>query len=137
MTYYTKISKKDGAYVAEFPEFPNVNTWGKTLEKAVEMATDAVNGVLETDFERGFDFPHPVVHHGKNFHPIVIEPHIATAIELRWQRGKKSQKEVANKLGIAYQVYQKLENPRTSNPTVKTLEKVARVLGKKLEVVFR
>lgn len=73
MTYYAKILKKDGAFIAEFPEFPNVITWGKTFESAIEMATDALSGALETDFERGFDFPHPVVHYGKDFHPIVVE----------------------------------------------------------------
>jgi len=39
-------------------------------------------------------------------------------------------------LNISYQVYQRLENPRKANPTVKTLEKIARVFGKHVELSF-
>mgnify|MGYP001613988747 FL=1 len=137
MTYYAKVFKREGVYAVEFPELPNINTWGKTKDNALIMASDALNGALETDSERGFDFPAPVIHKGKNYFPIVVEPHIAMAIEIRKERGHKSQREIAGKLGVAYQVYQKLENPRTSNPPMKTLEKVARIYGKNVEVVFR
>ena len=44
--------------------------------------------------------------------------------------------EIARELNIAYQVYQRLENPRKANPTIKTLEKIARVYGRRIEVGF-
>ena len=44
---------------------------------------------------------------------------------------------IAKKLGISYQAYQKLENPRKCNPTVKTLEKISEVLGKNLVISLR
>ncbi len=39
-------------------------------------------------------------------------------------------------LGITYQVYQRLGNPNKSNPTLKTLQKLANVLNKQLHVNF-
>ena len=49
----------------------------------------------------------------------------------------KSIKELAKKLGISYQAYQKLENPRKCNPTVKTLEKISEVFGKNLIISLK
>jgi antitoxin HicB len=37
-------------------------------------------------------------------------------------------------LALSYQAYQRLENPRKANPTVKTLEKIARVYGRELNI---
>ena len=58
--------------------------------------------------------------------------HIALVAQLRALRGERSQTEIARKLGLSYQAYQRLENPRKSNPTVKTLERIADVFGGKL-----
>ncbi|HHE39172.1 MAG TPA: XRE family transcriptional regulator, partial [Candidatus Cloacimonetes bacterium] len=49
----------------------------------------------------------------------------------------KSQIEIAKKLGISYQAYQKLENPRKCNPTLKTLEKIAKTMKKKIEFAIK
>jgi antitoxin HicB len=43
---------------------------------------------------------------------------------------------LARELEISYQAYQKLENPRKCNPTVKKLEKISSVMGRKLEISF-
>jgi antitoxin HicB len=40
--------------------------------------------------------------------------------------------DVAEKMGVRYQVYQKLENPRTANPTLKTIRKIEQVFDRKL-----
>jgi antitoxin HicB len=55
---------------------------------------------------------------------------------LRTLRADRPQTEVARQLNISYQVYQRLENPRKANPTIKTLEKIARVFGKRFELGF-
>jgi antitoxin HicB len=47
-----------------------------------------------------------------------------------------NQSEAAKKLGISYQAYQRLENPSKCNPTIKTLERVAKVFQKQLHVEF-
>ena len=43
--------------------------------------------------------------------------------------------EVAEKMGVKYQVYQKLENPKTANPTLKTLKKLEVIFGQELVAV--
>ena len=136
MEYYAKITKSDGCYLVSFPEFENINTFGESLFDAMKNATEALNGCLESDFERGFSLPKPKVHKGKSFYKIKVYPHIEIAYNLRTLRRRKSQVDIARKLGISYQAYQKLENPRKCNPTVKTLEKISNVLGKELEIHF-
>ena len=129
-----KYCKEDKAWIVEFPDHPNINTFGDSLEEALYMAEDALNGVLEVEFERGMTAPKSSRIKGKDVHFIPVAPHIALAYDLRTARNGKPQKEVAGVLGISYQAYQRFENPRKSNPSVKTLERVAKVLGKRLEL---
>lgn len=136
MEFYATFIKSDGCYIVSFPEFPNINTYGETKEEAMRMASEALNACLETDFERGFSLPEQKVHKGKNTYPIKVLPHIEIAYTLRKLRKNKSQEAIARELGITYQAYQKLENPRKCNPTIKTLEKIGNTLGKELVVSF-
>ena len=136
MKYFAKIIKEDNYYIVTFPDFPNVNTFGDTKEEAIQNASDALNGCIESDFERGFKIPLPKTYSGKQYFPISVKPHIELSIKLREIRANKSQVEIANMLGISYQAYQKLEHPRKCNPTVKTLEKIASVYHKELKVLF-
>lgn len=136
MRYYANIKLVDGDYIVSFPEFPNINTFGETKEEALCMASEALNVCLEVDFDRGFSLPAQKIHRGKNMYPIQVLTHIAVAYTLRSLRENTSQKLIANSLGITYQAYQKLENPRKCNPTIKTLEKIGRKLGKQITVSF-
>jgi antitoxin HicB len=136
LQYPATIKKRAGGYLVSFSDFETINTWGETLEKALESAEEALNGCLESDFERGFIIPEPSERKGRTMHYIPVRPHIAVALMLRKMRAGRSQREIARKLDISFQVYQRLENPRKSNPTVKTLEKVARVYGKHVALGF-
>ncbi|MDR1277404.1 MAG: helix-turn-helix transcriptional regulator [Treponema sp.] len=40
--------------------------------------------------------------------------------------------DAANKMGVKYQVYQKLENPRLANPTLKTLKRLEQIFDTEL-----
>ncbi len=136
MHYYGKITKEDEMYLVSFPEFENINTYGKTIEDALKNAEEALNGSLESDFERGFTLPVSKEYSGKKYYRIKVYPHLEIAYTLKKLRKNKSQVDIAKELGISYQAYQKLENPRKCNPTVKTLEKISNVLGRKLEITF-
>lgn len=76
------------------------------------------------------------VNNGDDMHLIPVAPHIAVAIMLRKLRAGRSQIEIARQLNISYQVYQRLENRRKANPTIKTLEKIARTFDKRFELEF-
>lgn len=136
LSYPAHIVKEDGAYLVTFPDLENVITFGSSPEEALAHAEEALNGCLESDFERNFTIPDPSMLSGDDIHQIPVAPHIAVAIMLRKLRADRSQIEVARQLNISYQVYQRLENPRKANPTVKTLEKIARVFGKRFELGF-
>jgi antitoxin HicB len=95
------------------------------------MAKEALDGCLEADISLGNAIPKPAFKKG---HPITVANHITVALQLRELRGGQSQTEIAQKLGLSYQAYQRLENPRKSNPTIKTLERIAHVFGRELNV---
>ena len=88
-------------------------------------------------FRVGYALPAEGGHAGKRgYHAFPVAPHIAIAYALKRLRNGHTQTEIARKLGISYQAYQKLENPRKCNPTLKTLERVGEVMGKRLSLTW-
>lgn len=136
LAYPAQIEKQDDGYIVTFPDLENVMTYGATLTEALHNAEEALNGCIESDFERNFTIPPAATIVPTQLFSIPVAPHIAVAIMLRSLRADRSQTEVARQLNISYQVYQRLENPRKANPTVKTLEKIAKVFGKRFELGF-
>jgi predicted RNase H-like HicB family nuclease/DNA-binding XRE family transcriptional regulator len=132
MEYYCKLTEQDGMYIVEFPDLPEVLTYGDTQEEALRNAQDALNGAVASDVARGLNIPQPVFY--ADLFPIELDPVTSIALQLRFIRGSESQTDIASKLGLTYQAYQRLENPSKGNPTIKTLERVAAALGKKLEI---
>jgi antitoxin HicB len=131
MIYHCDIKKEGEVYIAQFPDMPNVVTCGFTHEEALAMAKDALDGCLEVDISQGNSVPPPSYSGG---HPVTVANHITVALQLRELRGEQSQTDIARRLGLSYQAYQRLENPRKANPTVKTLEKIAHVYGRELSI---
>ena len=138
--YPAKItySKRDKSYLVEFPDLEGCLSEGSTLEDALKNAKEALTGYLSSLFDRGFKLPESSKRKGRNFYMIEPESEVATPIMLRKIRDglKMNQSEAAKKLGISYQAYQRLENPSKCNPTIKTLERVAKVFQKQLHVEF-
>ena len=131
MVYYCTIEKEGGEYIAQFPDMTNIVTCGFSKDEALAMAKEALDGCLEADITQGNAIPFPSFRKG---YPIMVANHIAVALQLRELRGEQSQTDIAKKLGLSYQAYQRLENPRKSNPTIKTLERIAHVFGRELNV---
>ena len=128
MTYNCTIEKNcDGLYVVQFPDMKNIMTCGDSHEEALKMAEEALSGVLIVDLETGRPIAEPSF---KGGYPIEVSPKVAFAIELRKARAGHSQKEVAAKAGMTYQQYQRLENPRKTNPTLETLYKLQKVFNR-------
>ena len=131
MVYHCTIEKEGKEYIAQFPDMPNIVTCGFSRDEALAMAKEALDGCLEADISQGSIIPKPSFKKGN---PITVANHIAVAMQLREIRGDQSQTDVAKKLGLSYQAYQRLENPKKSNPTIKTLERIAHVFGRELNV---
>jgi antitoxin HicB len=131
MTYNCVIVQDGDMFIAHFPDMPNIQTFGNTREEALAMAQEALEGCLESDISRGLSIPPPAYTEG---YSVPVANHIALSLRLRELRGEQSQTDIARKLGLSYQSYQRLENPRKANPTVKTLERIARVYGRELTI---
>ncbi len=129
--YLAKITydKKDKSYNVEFPDLPGCLTYGDTLEDALAYAKDALTGYLESIDLRKIDIPKPSKLKGKNIHYIQPEKKVAFAIWLKTKRieARYSQKQLAQKLDITFQSYQRYENPQKTIPTLKTIEKLENV----------
>ena len=117
----------DYVYYVAFPDLPEVFTFGNTEKKALEMAAETLNGVLESETSRGISIPMPAF---RSEYAVEVEPNIAFALMLRKRRGEKTQSEIADKLNISYQQYQQLENPRKANPTLRTIAKLQKETSK-------
>ena len=125
-----------------FPEHPGVITFGESWEEAEEMAHEALCAALETDFDRGLVLPpshKPTAGPGERIVFVPIEPEIRMAYLLRQWREEAgvTQTDMAQKMGITYQAYQRMERPGRSNLTINTLNRVARALGRHLVVELR
>lgn len=136
MVYYCDLNSDpdSGGFVVTFPAVPGVVTEGDTKDEALFNAWEALNGVLESMVSHGMPLPEENADGSEGRIAINVEPHIISAWELRKLRGDLPQSEIAKRLGLSYQAYQRLENPSKGNPTIKTLEKVAKVFGKRLVI---
>ena len=103
-------------------------TFGNTEQEALEMAAEALNGVLESETTRGIAVPPPAF---QSEYAVEVEPNIAFALMLRKRRGEKTQSEIADKLNISYQQYQQLENPKKANPALRTIAKLQKIFDYK------
>jgi predicted RNase H-like HicB family nuclease len=59
--YWAVLSRdpENQAIVVEFPDHPTINTYGNDREHAIEMAGEALNAGLESDYDRHVPLPLP------------------------------------------------------------------------------
>ena len=143
--YYAILYKdpEDGTTNVEFPDHPNIVTYGLDRDHAVEMAEEALNATLESEVERGLPLPAPSkkprAGRGREVIFVPLHPEVRTAFLLRsWrEQAGLSQRQVARRLGISTQAYQRMERPGRSNLTVATLDRIASALGRRLVIDAR
>jgi antitoxin HicB len=126
-------SESDKVFEVEFPDIPGCFTYGETLEDAKAQAADVLALMLE-DAE---SFPAALPRSGPDVHEIELDSSLVFAIWLRSMRRTSGMTltDVADKLGVKYQVYQRLEDPTKTNPTLKTISKLEKVFGSRLIAV--
>jgi antitoxin HicB len=134
MEYLAKLTTEEGRWLVEFPDCPGCQTFGETKAEALEMASEALEGWLEAHLEYGDSPPRPARHRGL---PIRVRQRLAVAIQIRWLREDLglTQRELAGKTGVSQQQIAKLEKP-SGNPTIGTLEAIARSSGAQLSTVL-
>jgi antitoxin HicB len=112
MYYATKITQSGDWWEVSFPDRLGIDFCGESLDDALEMASDALNSMLEFDLEKQHPLlePRTKANPKKSLYAIEVEP----------------------RLEVSY----RLLNSSHGNPTLRTLEKIANALGRRLEVRF-
>jgi antitoxin HicB len=116
---------KEG-FTAIFPDLEGCVTYGESLSKAIEM-----NGYLESLDSRSLTVPEPSFSSSPDTYLIPVEMRIAFAIRLKQERKKRgiSQQDLAKRMGMDWKQYQRIENPRKTNPTLATIDRIQQALG--------
>jgi len=138
ISYPAVLSRdSDDTIVVEFPDLPGCITYGLSKENAIKMGREALTGYLASVLDRALEVNAPSDRKGADVVRIEPEPSVAFALWLRRARSLAglSQGEVASRLGVKYQVYQRLEDPSKANPTLKTIVRLEKVFGKRLLTV--
>jgi len=136
--YPAKFIKEDKFYSLKFIDIDAV-TQGKTMEELLLNAQDILSLVIEEDLKRNKEIPAPSKIYGENILYIQPYPEIGISIFLRHLRKEShlTQKQIAEKVNIPYQSYQKIERGLRANITLKTLFKLAKAFDKKLIIDFK
>jgi antitoxin HicB len=138
LNYPISIEPADeGGYLIQgFPPMEGVISEAETHEEALAMAQDALSGVLAVMLTDKAPIPRPdPAYIPQEPHVYFISPtaDITIALLLRWAREDAglTQAQVAERLGIKQQSYQRLERP-DANPSLKTIESAFKAVGRPL-----
>ena len=142
LRYPARFFRAESGVGVEFPAIGGVGmaTHGDSLEHARRMAREVVTGYLKICFREGEEplTPPQRLPEGDEWDWVYPEVSVALAWRIRQLRESHgwSQQQVADQLNVSATTYKRWENPGQFNATVKTLEKLAGVLGRKLAVVL-
>jgi antitoxin HicB len=134
IAYPAKFKKAvEGGYIVEFIDIPSCITEGDTLKEAKAMAKEAISAMLYSLDSRKMTIPEPSIIKRKGIYYIEPDLKIAFAITLKKERQRLglSQKDVAKRMNVNSAYYQRIENPRKTNPTLGTIEKLQKVFERR------
>jgi transcriptional regulator with XRE-family HTH domain/predicted RNase H-like HicB family nuclease len=131
---YPAIITREGEFtLAEFPDCEGCQTYTRKGENIEEAAREALEGWLEANLGRDTIPNRPgttALPKGASVREIEVPLVLTFRLELRWLRAEtgKTQAEFGRNLGMSQQQYARLEGSG-SNPTLGTLDRVAKVAG--------
>ena len=133
LAYPALFTPEEDGYSIAFPDLEGCFSEGDTFDEARSNAREALSGYLESIFIRGFVIP-PVTDPASldgDVHLIKPLLHVSVPLLIRLARTQAglTQEEVAQEIGTSYQNYQRWENPRTCNISLKNLEKLCEILN--------
>ena len=123
-------SQKDGTFFVQFIDLPDTFSEGHTQEEALFNASEALSAMLAWRLDEARDVPAPS-RKVRGAHYIAPDAKTQAAMLLRLARGERTLSELARTLGTSWPAAKRLENP-THWPSLKTLDKAAAALGKRL-----
>jgi len=127
-------SEENVWFVQGLAPWDNVLTYGADREDAMRQAQEALSGVLAALLDQGSPVPEvPETAEGDDIIWVTPDLRIMVPVWVRQAREAAglTQGELATRLGVTYQAIQKWERPG-ANPTIETLQRVARAVGQPL-----
>jgi antitoxin HicB len=120
----------DGSYLVRFVDLDDTFTEGKTKEEALFNAAEVLSAMLAWRLDEGKDVPPPSLKF-KGAHYIAPDAKTQAAMLLRLARAERSVSDLARALETSWPAAKRLEDP-THWPSLKTLDRAAAALGKRL-----
>ncbi len=126
--------QSDGSFLVTFVDLPDTFTEGHSKDEALFNAAEVLSGMLAWRLEEAKDVPAPT-QKVKGAHYVAPDAKTQAAMLLRLARGDRSLSDLARALETSWPSAKRLENP-THWPSLKTLDRAAAALGKKLVLVL-
>jgi len=130
---YTTKLQANGSYFVQFLDFEEAFTEGETLEEAAFNAAEVLTGIITFRLEQGESIP--ASSPAKKYALASPSAGVQSAMLLRDARGDRTMADLARALETSWAAAQRLEDPRHW-PSLKQLDRAARVLGKRLVLSF-
>jgi antitoxin HicB len=122
--------QQDGSFFVQFLDLPDTFSEGRTEEEALFNAAEVLSAMLAWRLDEAEDVPAPSAK-AKGAHYIAPDAKTQAAMLLRLARGERSLSDLARALETSWPAAKRLEDP-THWPSLKTLERAAAALGKRL-----
>ena len=126
----TVEAQDDGTYLVQFVDLPDTFTEGQTREEALFNAVEVLSAMLAWRLDEARDVPAPS-QKVKGVHYIAPDAKTQAAMLLRVARGERSLSDLARALETSWPAAKRLEDP-SHWPSLKTLDRAAAALGKRL-----
>jgi antitoxin HicB len=126
----TVEQQTDGTYLVRFVDLPDTFTEGHTLEEALFNASEVLSAMLAWRLDEGKDVP-AASQKVQGAYSVAPDAKTQAALLLRLARGERTLAELARALETSWPAAKRLEDP-THWPSLKTLDRAAAALGKRL-----
>jgi len=123
-------AQPDGSVLVQFVDLPDTFTEGQTEEEALFSAAEVLSAMLAWRLDESKEVPAPT-QKVRGAHYIAPDAKTQAAMLLRLARGERTLSELARALETSWPAAKRLEDP-THWPSLKTLDRAAAALGKRL-----
>ena len=121
-----------GGSLVQFVDFEEAFTEGDTLDEALFNAAEVLTLVLQGRMEEGMAVPAPTAGLADpSVHYVAPDAKTQAALLLRAARGERTLADLARAMDTSWPAAKRLEDANHW-PSLKTLDRAARVLGKRL-----
>jgi antitoxin HicB len=130
ITYPAIVTAEQDGFTVQFVDLDEAFTEGDTMEEALFNASEVLTLTLEGRLSENLPVPLPSKKI-KGAHYVAPDAKTQAVMLLREARGERTLSDLARALETSWPQAKRLEDPHHW-PSLKTLDKAARVLGKRL-----